>query len=171
MNIVGNPEPKANIQRRSKTNVVGLDLLRRVANSVADDAEHFVLVDRLLEKGDGAGRQGFFPELGRFAAGDEDDRRLANFIDATKPIENQKSIPRNSPSSRNVGGEMDIEDDEIGALTADTTDGSGAIHRRADFVTGGLEFDGNRLEHHNIVVGDKDFRDVRPERVVGGFRS
>src|SRR5690348_315557 len=105
---------------------------------MADDVEHFVLGDRFLEKGNSAGGQGFLPELGRFTAGDENDRRVADFIDPAEPVEDQKSIPRDGASTGDIRLEINIENDEVGPFAADATDGSGTIHGGANFVAEGF---------------------------------
>lgn len=145
-------------------------MLRRLAYGLADDAEHFFLVDRFLEEGDSAGGQGFVAELGRFTAGDENDGGFADFINATQPVENQESVPGNATASSHVRRKMDVEDNQIRALAAHTTDGGGAVHGGANFVASGLKLNRHRLQHDDVVIGDENFRDVGPDGVGGGFR-
>jgi hypothetical protein len=146
-----------------------VSLLRRIADGVADDTEHFVLIDWFLKEGDGASGHGFFPELGRFHAGDENNGRLADFIDATEPVENQKAIPCESTCAGHIRLKIDVENDEVGTLAANATDRGGTIHGGADFVANGFQFDGHRFENDDIVICDEDLRYVRADGFAGGF--
>lgn len=135
-----------------------------------DDVEHFVLIDRLLEKGNRAGGQGLVAELRRFTAGDENNGSFPDFIDAAEPVEYEKAVPGDAAGSRNVGGEIDVENDKVGAFAAHATDGGRAVHGGADFVTGGFEFDGHGFKDNDVVIRDQDFRDMRPDGAGGRFR-
>jgi len=145
-------------------------VLQRVADDVTNHAQHLFLVDWLLEERDRAGREGFFPELRGLAAGDEDDGRVTDFVDAAQPVENQESIPRNAAAVGHIGRrEIDVENDEVRTVATNATDRRGTIHRGAYFVTCRFELDRKRFKNDDVVVGNEDFWDVRPLWLGRGF--
>src|SRR5581483_6070847 len=97
-----------------------------LAEDAADGDEEIFVVDGLLEEGRGAAGEGAVFVFGGIAGGDDDDGDVGDFTEALHPLHDVEAVPLEAGAA-DFGGEIDVEDNEVGALLAGGADGAGTV--------------------------------------------